>query len=62
MQGYAAQVPTPDRWAIAAYVRALQLSQHAVLAEWPPATRAALLEDATATAATGSTTAGHGHD
>jgi mono/diheme cytochrome c family protein len=29
MPGYAAQVPPRDRWAIAAYVRALQLSQHA---------------------------------
>ena len=29
MQDYAAQVPVADRWAIAAYIRALQLSQHA---------------------------------
>lgn len=29
MNGYAAQVPPGDRWAIAAYVRALQLSRHA---------------------------------
>ena len=28
MPGYAAQVPVEDRWAIAAYVRTLQLSQH----------------------------------
>jgi hypothetical protein len=28
-------VPVADRWAIAAYVRALQLSQHAVLADLP---------------------------
>jgi hypothetical protein len=28
MPSYAAQVPVRDRWAIAAYVRALQLSQH----------------------------------
>jgi mono/diheme cytochrome c family protein len=33
MPGYAAQVPPHDRWAIAAYIRALQLSQHATLAE-----------------------------
>ena len=26
MQDYAAQVPVADRWAIAAYIRALQLS------------------------------------
>jgi mono/diheme cytochrome c family protein len=29
MSGYAAQVPVADRWAIVAYVRALQRSQHA---------------------------------
>ena len=30
---YAARVPPPDRWAIAAYIRALQLSQHATPAD-----------------------------
>ena len=29
MSGYAAQIPTADRWAIAAYVEALRRSQHA---------------------------------
>lgn len=29
MSGYAAQIPTEDRWAIAAYVKALQRSQNA---------------------------------
>jgi hypothetical protein len=29
MPDYAAQIPTEDRWAIVAYVRALQLSQNA---------------------------------
>jgi hypothetical protein len=29
MPDYAAQVEPHDRWAIAAYIRALQLSQHA---------------------------------
>lgn len=33
MQDYAAQISPRDRWAIAAYVRALQLSQHATLAD-----------------------------
>jgi hypothetical protein len=33
MSSYASQVPPEDRWAIAAYVRALQLSQHAAVAE-----------------------------
>ena len=35
MSGYASQVPPADRWAIAAYIRALQLSQHAPLGELP---------------------------
>lgn len=35
MPDYAAQVPVKDRWAIAAYVRALQLSQHATLDDVP---------------------------
>lgn len=37
MADYAAQIPPPDRWAIAAYVRALQLSQHAALDDVPEA-------------------------
>jgi mono/diheme cytochrome c family protein len=36
MPDYAAQVNTRDRWAIVAYIRALQLSQNATLAEVPP--------------------------
>ncbi|HXN21181.1 MAG TPA: cytochrome c [Candidatus Dormibacteraeota bacterium] len=39
MPDYAAQIPPRDRWAIVAYIRALQLSQHASLAELPPAVR-----------------------
>jgi cbb3-type cytochrome c oxidase subunit III len=35
MYGYSAQIPTRDRWAIVAYVRALQLSRNAKLAELP---------------------------
>ena len=35
MQGYAEQIPVRDRWLIVAYVRALQLSQHATMAEVP---------------------------
>jgi mono/diheme cytochrome c family protein len=35
MPDYAAQVAVEDRWAIAAYVRALQLSAHATLADVP---------------------------
>jgi mono/diheme cytochrome c family protein len=36
MQDYAAQITPEDRWAIVAYIRALQLSQNASLAEIPP--------------------------
>jgi mono/diheme cytochrome c family protein len=36
MPDYAAQVAPRDRWAIVAYIRALQLSQHAALGDVPP--------------------------
>ena len=36
------QVKVDDRWAIAAYIRALQLSAHASIADVPPGDRAAL--------------------
>lgn len=39
MPDYAAQISPADRWAIAAYIRALQLSQHATLGDVPPPTR-----------------------
>jgi hypothetical protein len=39
MANYAVEVATVDRWAIAAYIRALQLSQHAEVAELPEADR-----------------------
>lgn len=39
MYPYAYRVPPPDRWAIIAYIRALQLSRHATLADAPPAVR-----------------------
>ncbi len=42
MMDYAAQIPTSDRWAIAAYIRALQLSQGATLADVPASDRPAL--------------------
>jgi mono/diheme cytochrome c family protein len=35
MYGYAAQIPPRDRWAIVAYVRALQLSRNAHAADLP---------------------------
>ena len=39
MPDYAAQVPVRDRWAIAAYIRALQLSENASLGDVPAASR-----------------------
>lgn len=44
MYSYAARVPPRDRWAVAAYIRALQLSQHAVASELPGADQARLKE------------------
>ena len=42
MPDYAAQVNPRDRWAIAAYIRVLQFSQHAALNDVPPDARAQL--------------------
>jgi hypothetical protein len=42
MPDYAAQIPVRDRWAIAAYIRALQLSQNAALGDVPEDQRGAL--------------------
>ncbi len=42
MPSYADQVPPRDRWNIAAYIRALQLSQNATLSDAPPEGRAQL--------------------
>jgi mono/diheme cytochrome c family protein len=39
MYSYADRVAPQDRWAIVAYIRALQLSQHAPLAQLPPELR-----------------------
>ena len=36
MQDYAAQITPEDRWKIVAYIKALQLSQHATPADIPP--------------------------
>lgn len=44
MQGYSAQVPPRDRWAIVAYVRALQLSRNAPVSELPDELRQKLSE------------------
>ena len=42
MPDYAAQIPVRDRWAIAAYMRALQLSQSAAAADLSPESRGQL--------------------
>jgi hypothetical protein len=42
MPDYASQIRAADRWAIIAYIRALQLSEHATLADVPVAERARL--------------------
>jgi mono/diheme cytochrome c family protein len=42
MPDYAAQIPVRDRWAIAAYMRALQLSQNATTAALSPEARGKL--------------------
>ena len=44
MPDYAQQITPEDRWAIAAYIRALQLSQHATLADVPDQQRQQLLD------------------
>ena len=44
MYSYAARVPPADRWAIVAYIRALQFGQHAVVADLPENVRKALPE------------------
>jgi mono/diheme cytochrome c family protein len=42
MPDYAAQVPVADRWAVVAYIRALQISQGATVADVPADRRGAL--------------------
>ena len=37
MYGYASRISPEDRWRIGAYIRALQLSEHASVADLPPA-------------------------
>jgi mono/diheme cytochrome c family protein len=59
MQDYRAQVAPEDRWAIAAYIRALQYSQRASVADVPEANRAALDGPPAATPAA-PPAAGHG--
>lgn len=44
MASYGSRIPPRDRWAIIAYVRALQLSQQASLSDVPPQEREKLLK------------------
>lgn len=44
MYSYASRIPPEDRWAIAAYIRALQLSQHAPLEAVPEEERTSLTQ------------------
>ena len=44
MLSYSAQIPPADRWAIIAYVRALQLSRNAPFSELPPVVREKVLK------------------
>jgi len=53
MSSYASQVPVEDRWAIAAYIRALQLSRNAPASELSAADLEALEKSAAAPAAPG---------
>jgi mono/diheme cytochrome c family protein len=53
MPPYAAVLSLHDRWAVVAYVRALQLSQHAVLADLAPTTARAIAARADAASARG---------
>lgn len=49
MYSYASRIPPEDRWAIAAYVRALQLSQYAKTSELTPEDLRKLQENTTST-------------
>jgi mono/diheme cytochrome c family protein len=50
MPPYGTMIPSRDRWAIVAYIRALQLSQNATAADVPAAERARLVSGAPAAA------------
>lgn len=45
MFSYAARVEVPDRWAIAAYIRVLQMSQNVKASDLPPAEKANILPE-----------------
>ncbi len=45
MPSYASEIDVQDRWAVVAYVRALQLSQHAAIDQVPPDSRGRLEQE-----------------
>jgi hypothetical protein len=45
MYSFADRIRPQDRWAIVAYLRALQLSQHAALTDLPPDARDKLMAE-----------------
>jgi len=51
MSDYRAQLTPEDRWAVVAYLKALQLSQNATMADVPEAERGALMQGAARTGA-----------
>jgi len=53
MPDYSDQIPVKDRWAIVAYVKALQLASHASVDDVPAAERGKLDENRTSAAAAG---------
>jgi mono/diheme cytochrome c family protein len=59
MPDYASQVTVKDRWAIVAYIRALQVSQNATLDDVPPAERSRLAGAGMPAAPTPAPPAGH---
>jgi hypothetical protein len=60
MPSYAPQIPVADRWAIAAYIRALQYSQNARLADLGPEARRRVEEDLARGAAAPPSAGAHG--
>ena len=58
MYGYSAQIPPRDRWAIIAYVRALQLSRNAKVADLPAELREKLNQPKPETGSTKDSTGG----
>ena len=60
MYSYASRIEPADRWAIVAYIRALQLSQNARLDDVPPEKRSELTASTSTSTSTDSTPGGKG--